>query len=135
LLRCVLRRDVMSTPAVTIREDARVAYAAGLMLQQCAPARDSQLHGVSARLHEYALDNVAHFTPDDAAHSRVHRLPVVDREGRCVAMITRTDVFRPLIPDFALDPLYLQKARKVHPAPAWEGADVPAWEGRDLPAL
>ncbi len=60
---------------------------------------------------------------------------MVDREGRCVAMITRTDVFRPLIPDFALDPLYLQKVRAVHPAPAWEGADVPAWEGRDLPAL
>jgi CBS domain-containing protein len=78
----------MSAPAITIREDARIAYAAGLMLQH-----------------------------------RVHRLPVVDHGGRCVAMLTRTDVFRPLIPDFDADPLYLQKARR--PAPAWEGRDLP----------
>jgi len=50
-------------------------------------------------------------------------------------MLTRTDVFRPLIPDALADLLYLQKAR-CHPAPAWEGEDVPPWEGgRDLPPL
>ena len=64
----------------------------------------------------------------------MHRLPVVDENGCCVSMLTRTDVFRPLIPDALADPLYLQKAR-CHPAPAWEGADVPPWEGRDWPAL
>ena len=49
-------------------------------------------------------------------------------------MLTRTDVFRPLIPDALADPLYLEKAR--HPAPAWEGGELPPWEqGRDLPSL
>ena len=43
-------------------------------------------------------------------------------------MLTRTDVFRPLIPDALADPLYLQKAR---PPPAWEGGDVAPWEGRN----
>ena len=95
---CVCRQ-VMSAPAVCIRHDARVAYAAGLMLQH-----------------------------------RVHRLPVVDASGRCVSIITRADVFKPLIPDALADPLYLQKVR-CRPAPAWEGRDVPAWQGRDLPAL
>jgi len=50
-------------------------------------------------------------------------------------MLTRTDVFRPLIPDALADPLYLQKAR-AHPAPAWEGGELPPWEqGRDFPSL
>ena len=33
------RRHIMSAPAVTVRHDARVAYAAGLMLQQCVAQR------------------------------------------------------------------------------------------------
>jgi hypothetical protein len=71
------------------------------------------------------------------SRSRVHRLPVVDAEGRCVAMITRTDVFRPLIPEALADPLYLQKVRSLsrHPPPAWEGRDVAPSVGRDLPAV
>jgi CBS domain-containing protein len=56
--------SVMSAPAVTIREDSPLAYAAGKMLQ-----------------------------------FKVHRLVVVDHEGKAVAMLTRTDVFQPLVPD------------------------------------
>ncbi len=67
----------------------------------------------------------------------MHRLPVVDSGGRVVGMITRTDVFRPLIPGFDLDPLYAQKvrgARSRHPPPAWEGRDCAPFEGaHDLP--
>ena len=110
---------VMSTPAVTIRSTARVAYAAGLMLQQCVLRHASRCPCADAA---------------PRARSRVHRLPVVDEAGRCISMLTRSDVFRPLIPDALADPLYLQKAR-WHPAPAWEGGPVPPWEGRDLPEL
>ncbi len=63
----------------------------------------------------------------------MHRLPVVDSDGKCVSMITRADVFRPLIPDALADPLYLAKVRR--PPPAWEGGDLPAYDGRDLPRL
>jgi CBS domain-containing protein len=56
--------DVMSSPAITIRDISPIAYAAGKMLQY-----------------------------------KVHRLVVVDQDGKAVAMLTRTDVFQPLMPD------------------------------------
>lgn len=31
---------------------------------------------------------------------KVHRLPVVTRTGECVGMLTRGDVFKPLVPGF-----------------------------------
>lgn len=71
-------RHVMSSPAITVPENAPIAFAAGLMLQH-----------------------------------RVHRLPVVSK-GRVVAMLSRTDVFKPLMPDWRkTNALYLAKAEKL----------------------
>jgi CBS domain-containing protein len=123
---------VMSSPAISIRSTARIAYAAGLMLQQCVPPLHHNRHALTPRRVQSPYTNAMHLACILPC-SRVHRLPVVDESGRCVAMLTRTDVFRPLIPDALADPLYLQKAR---PAPAWEGGDVGPWDGgRDLPSL
>ena len=77
--------SVMSAPAVTIREDSPLAYAAGQMLQ-------FKVHRLVVRC-QMQPDGSCFVTDTAPAYQ------VVDHEGKAVAMLTRTDVFRPLVPD------------------------------------
>lgn len=39
--------------------------------------------------------------------NRVHRLPVVDSNGALVGIVSRTDVFEPVVPEMLCDPLFM----------------------------
>lgn len=74
--------EIMSKPPITVRPHAKVAYAAGLMLQH-----------------------------------QIHRMPVVDKDGKFAGIVTRKDVFEqllcdPEVPDDCGDPIY----RETHPS-------------------
>ena len=59
----------------------------------------------------YPLYPLAH----PLASAGIHRLPLVSRDGRCTGMLTRNDIFRPVV---AADPLGMKWAaaeKTIHP--------------------